>query len=93
MASKTPPFQYKDTNHILIALACIIALAFILGFLLGNGGKSSRMNKVVPSPVEEMENDETEETFCTADAMQCPDGSYVGRVGPNCQFAPCPGTN
>ena len=23
---------------------------------------------------------------CTADAMQCPDGSYVGRTGPNCEF-------
>jgi hypothetical protein len=26
---------------------------------------------------------------CTADAMQCPNGSYVGRTGPNCQFI-CP---
>lgn len=24
---------------------------------------------------------------CTADAMQCPDGRWVGRTGPNCQFA------
>lgn len=30
---------------------------------------------------------------CTADAMQCPDGSYVGRTGPRCEFAPCPPTN
>jgi len=29
-------------------------------------------------------------TRCTADVKQCPDGSYVGRVGPNCTFAPCP---
>jgi hypothetical protein len=28
---------------------------------------------------------------CTADAMQCPDGSYVSRSGPQCQFAACPG--
>lgn len=27
---------------------------------------------------------------CTMDAKQCPDGSYVGRVGPNCEFAACP---
>lgn len=27
---------------------------------------------------------------CTMDAMMCPDGSYVGRSGPNCQFV-CPG--
>lgn len=26
---------------------------------------------------------------CTADAMQCPNGSYVGRTGSNCQFV-CP---
>lgn len=29
-------------------------------------------------------------TACTADAKLCPDGSYVGRSGPNCSFAPCP---
>ena len=27
---------------------------------------------------------------CQQDAMQCPDGSWVGRTGPNCKFAPCP---
>ncbi|OGC80730.1 hypothetical protein A2943_02480 [Candidatus Adlerbacteria bacterium RIFCSPLOWO2_01_FULL_51_16] len=29
---------------------------------------------------------------CTAEAMQCPDGSWVGRTGPNCEFV-CPGGN
>jgi hypothetical protein len=27
---------------------------------------------------------------CTMEAMQCPDGSYVGRSGPKCEFAACP---
>jgi hypothetical protein len=27
---------------------------------------------------------------CTQEAKQCPDGSYVGRTGPNCAFAVCP---
>ena len=27
---------------------------------------------------------------CTMDAKQCPDGSYVGRVAPLCNFAACP---
>ena len=30
-------------------------------------------------------------TVCTQDVKQCPDGSYVGRVPPSCEFAPCPG--
>ncbi len=29
--------------------------------------------------------------MCTMDAKLCPDGSYVGRTGPKCEFAPCPG--
>lgn len=27
---------------------------------------------------------------CTLEAMVCPDGSAVGRTGPNCEFTPCP---
>lgn len=28
--------------------------------------------------------------MCTLEAKLCPDGSYVGRSGPKCEFAPCP---
>ncbi|HCP08304.1 MAG TPA: hypothetical protein DIT25_00685 [Candidatus Moranbacteria bacterium] len=27
---------------------------------------------------------------CTKEAMLCPDGSTVGRIGPKCEFASCP---
>ncbi len=27
---------------------------------------------------------------CTLEAKICPDGTSVGRTGPNCEFAPCP---
>ncbi len=27
---------------------------------------------------------------CSQEAKQCPDGSYVGRAGPNCEFTACP---
>lgn len=30
---------------------------------------------------------------CTEEAKLCPDGSYVGRTGPNCEFTPCPEEN
>jgi len=30
---------------------------------------------------------------CTKEAMICPDGSSVGRSGPNCDFTPCPAPN
>jgi hypothetical protein len=28
--------------------------------------------------------------FCTQEAKQCPNGSYVSRTGPNCEFTACP---
>ena len=31
-----------------------------------------------------------DEKACTDEAKMCPDGSYVGRSGPNCEFAACP---
>jgi len=31
-----------------------------------------------------------EPTVCTLDAKICPDGTAVGRVAPDCEFAPCP---
>jgi len=28
---------------------------------------------------------------CTTDVIMCPDGSYIGRLPPNCEFPECPG--
>ncbi len=33
---------------------------------------------------------QTEPVVCAMDAKECLDGSYVGRVAPNCDFAACP---
>jgi len=32
----------------------------------------------------------SEQIICTMEAKLCPDGSYVGRTGPNCEFEKCP---
>ncbi len=42
---------------------------------------------VIPPKTEPIKN---EPSVCTMDAKQCPDGSYVGRTGPKCEFAMCP---
>jgi len=54
----------------------IIIGMLILGLLLGFGCVDMRGPE--------------EPVACTAEAKMCPDGSYVGRVGPDCEFAPCP---
>lgn len=33
--------------------------------------------------------EQTDMVICTSDAKICPDGSYVSRTGPHCEFAPC----
>jgi len=35
-------------------------------------------------------NKQTAPVACTMEAKLCPDGSSVGRIGPKCEFAPCP---
>ncbi len=40
-----------------------------------------------------IQGDKPEEVFCTMEAKMCPDGSYVGRSGPSCEFAECPKVN
>ena len=34
-------------------------------------------------------HNDTHSVICTEDARQCPDGSWVGRTGPKCEFV-CP---
>lgn len=46
-------------------------------------------DKARPAPLPQATS--TPEAYeCTADAMICPDGTAVGRTGPNCEFAACP---
>lgn len=30
-----------------------------------------------------------DDVACSQEAKECPDGTYVARIGPNCEFAPC----
>ena len=34
--------------------------------------------------------DRNEQSICTMEVKICPDGSFVGRIGPDCEFAECP---
>ena len=48
------------------------------------GGKG---NTETPIPTE------PNQVACTMEAKLCPDGSSVGRSGPRCEFAACPGAS
>lgn len=66
-------------NSAMIAGAIIILVVVALGaYYMGTQGEGVAVS---PSP---------EPVFCTMDAKICPDGSSVGRTGPNCEFTACP---
>ncbi|MGL5831011.1 MAG: hypothetical protein ACRCZE_02560 [Candidatus Altimarinota bacterium] len=52
----------------------------------GNNGNNGQIAKETPDQA-----NSGEQVMCTMDAKMCEDGSYVGRTGPNCEFAACPG--
>ncbi len=63
------------SNRSLIILAAILAV--VLGVLLW-------LRIVMPGPLA------NENQICNADAKVCPDGTTLGRSGPNCEFPKCP---
>src|SRR3989338_2232690 len=62
----------------LIMFTLLPIIAFILGMKY-QAGLSAFKPTVTP-----------EQKAFTMEAKICPDGSYVGRSGPNCEFSPCP---
>lgn len=66
----------SNTKQILLVLLAAIVLVGVVYVVW-----AKPFNKTTP-----------EEQACTLEAKVCPDGSSVGRTGPDCSFAPCPDT-
>ena len=64
-------------HKLLIPIAVIVM--FAIGFFFAMQGYKA------------WKEDRSEQVFCTQEAKLCPDGSYVGRTGPKCEFTACPG--
>lgn len=70
-------------NKIAVVIAVLlIIVAGLVGYSIGV--------RVAPVNDDEPMLEQPEVVACTMEAKMCPDGSYVGRIGPSCEFAPCP---
>ena len=85
-ASAVTTFQEKYKSEILTPVGLAHGTGYVgpstrkkLNQLYGCG---SLLPRPYPSPV-----------ACTQEAKQCPDGSYVSRTEPKCEFAACPISN
>jgi len=77
----------KKSKFVAILLFLILALASLLVVFFLFSKQIFKFS--IPNNTD---NNNIEEHFCTADAKQCLDGSYVSRQQDNnCQFALCPG--
>ena len=71
----------------------VVSLAHVLGInldqKLGQGPERDRDQGPASSTPPQIPGNPP--VACTQDARMCPDGSYVSRRGPRCEFAACPG--
>lgn len=83
--TQIPQVQSKGSNlFLLILLLVVAAVAGFIGYELGNRNASKPVEGPLLLPPED------QGVVCTLDAKMCPDGSSVGRIGPDCEFALCP---
>lgn len=83
--------------EVLIVIALAVIAAFLAGLSVGRriGPVTGPIIIEPVPPVSDITGREPAPidggVACTLDAKICPDGSAVGRTGPNCEFFPCPG--
>jgi len=59
--------------------------------IISETGSTSESSQIPPPPIVKGGGGASgRKVVCTMDVKICPDGSSVGRHGPNCEFAPCP---
>jgi hypothetical protein len=95
----------KTPSPIVMIVIGVIALVLVGvgGYILGthqvNSPKMSDTNPAISASPTSMPTESPSTpagdngVACTMEAKLCPDGSYVSRSGPKCEFAACPSTS
>lgn len=91
---KSLPAELTTVTKLSKSLAAIVFIllpfiGFLLGIRYGEFNMATQYQEMA-LPQTNLTKPPKDQVFCTQDAMMCSDGSYVGRVGPNCEFAACP---
>lgn len=71
----------------------ILTISFFLFVLIAFIAIASYQKSQKAFPPAPLISPTPEPVSCTIEARICPDGSYVGRQGPKCEFQPCPTRN
>lgn len=77
--------RFLTTPLVIATMAfAVVAFLFLIDTAINPDGTNQSTNQQI--------NQNTNSVACTLDAKICPDGSAVGRTGPNCEFTECPTT-
>jgi hypothetical protein len=72
-----------------LGTAILIIIAFTAGLFIWHYEINQSIDETqIENPL--LKNKPASPIACTEEAKQCPNGSYVSRTGPNCEFALCP---
>lgn len=87
--SEMQPTNRTKQLALLIGAVSLMVISSVVGYYFGTQHSANTASQEIlnqsPSPQSDV--------ICTMDAMICPDGTSVGRTGPDCEFAPCPDTD
>src|SRR3989339_930880 len=97
----TPPPVHDSGNTkslklVIVGLLVLLPVVGVSSYYFGRQGFLSNLvandtdKRVQPSISPTTLPSEDNQVACTMDAKICPDGSSVGRTGPNCEFSQCP---
>jgi hypothetical protein len=88
----------KQKNLIIAILLIIIALLIIalVSFWVSENGMKYNNANIDDQNLNDdlldldLVDEELDGVVCAMDALECPDGTFVSRIPPTCDFAPCP---
>ncbi len=87
----------KKNIYLILSIVVMVIAVLIVFLVAQNAGKMYQrpipkdvVNRQTDNKVSPTSTQVTAPVVCTDEAKQCPDGSYVGRTEPNCEFATCP---
>lgn len=75
----------KEKGNLILAIAVVVGFTAVIAVAVYLIYDKSLFIKE-----QEQEQKQEKPVACTMEAKVCPDGSAVGRTGPNCEFAECP---
>lgn len=72
-------------KRIIAIVAILVALAVVIFWRQSPGGRGA-----TDEDVNQTKSEQNDGGICSQDAKRCPDGTFVGRVSPSCEFQECP---